>query len=82
MIYKRAALSMMTTVMLFSTVCQANSIASSYTPEQTNVFSNRIKQDVEFQAKLKAFQEQELASLASATSLDEASIDKNQKEIG
>ncbi|MFA7284201.1 MAG: peptidoglycan DD-metalloendopeptidase family protein [Candidatus Absconditabacterales bacterium] len=73
---------MMTTVMLFSTVCQANSIASSYTPEQTNVFSNRIKQDVEFQAKLKAFQEQELASLASATSLDEASIDKNQKEIG
>jgi hypothetical protein len=47
----------------------ATNVVSSYSPEEINTFYDKIKSDSEFQQKLKNFQEQELATLASQTSL-------------
>lgn len=64
------------------TWANANNIVSSYSPEEINTLYDKIKSDSEFQAKLKAFQEQELVSLASQTSLTESNIQQRQMEIG
>ncbi len=69
-------------IFVLSSISRAASVVSSYTPDETNLFTNRLKEDKEFQAKLKAFQEQELASIASSTSLSEENISNSQKEIG
>lgn len=60
----------------------ASNVTSSYSPEEINTFYDKIKSDSSFQEKLKAFQEQELAALASQTSLNESNIQESQKEIG
>ena len=60
----------------------ANNVTSSYSPEEINTLYNQIKNDSTFQEKLKSFQEQELANLASQTSLTDSNIQESQKEIG
>ena len=52
----------------------ANNVTSSYSPEEINTLYNQIKNDSTFQEKLKSFQEQELANLASQTSLTDSNI--------
>ena len=60
----------------------ANNVVSSYSPEEINTLYDQIKNDSTFQQKLKLFQEQELANLASQTSLTDSNIQESQKEIG
>ncbi len=67
---------------LFINMSGATNVVSSYSPEEINTFYDKIKSDSEFQQKLKNFQEQELATLASQTSLSNWNIQERQQEIG
>jgi len=69
-------------ILLLLNNSQATNIVSSYSPEEINTFYDKIKSDSNFQQKLKDFQEQELASIASQTSLTEGNIQERQQEIG
>lgn len=66
----------------FVNISGATNVVSTYSPEEINTFYDKIKSDSEFQQKLKDFQEQELATLASQTSLSNWNIQERQQEIG
>jgi murein DD-endopeptidase MepM/ murein hydrolase activator NlpD len=68
--------------LLFATNSFASNVTSTYSPEEINTFYDKIKNDSEFQEKLRNFQEQELVTLASQTSLTESNIQQSQQEIG
>lgn len=60
----------------------ATNVVSNYSPDEINTFYDKIKSDSDFQQKLKNFQEQELATLVSQTTLSDENIQERQKEIG
>lgn len=68
----------------FTPLVMANSrnvISTQYSPNEINTLYDKIQQDSDFQQKLKQFQEQELATIASQTSLNESNIKERQQEI-